>query len=287
MRNKISNVLIVAALLLLMLKGANYLARRADPLPALPAPNGYEILLAEASKITLPGKDMADAKDEEIVKAAETNREPLARAREALRGPIAVPLKVAPKYVDEHAEEVKRLKRLGVAMGLQCRAEVLAGNTNAAAAYLLDMILLGQGMARGGIVSDAVSAHAVEAVGAASLGSLLSNLDQSFCKTAAQELERFEAKRETPKQMLINERNWAHASFGLVSRIGEMTTKAPGARKKQLLEYYEKTKARTQRLMIKLATRAYELETGKPLAATSDLAPRILQKIPEVQKSEG
>lgn len=253
MRNKISNALIALLVLLALYKGANLLAKRTDPLPAVPQQNGYATLVEAGAKIQIPKADVASTTKEEILQTAEANREPLAKARQALRTEIGVPLEPSRKFIQQHAEDLKALKQLGTGMGLQCRAELIRGNTNAGAAYLVDMILLGQAMARGGIIADGVSGMAVELVGAESLANVVANVDDGFAKQAAGELQEAEKKRENAERLVATDQNWSHATFGLASRF--TSSKDKQAQKENFQLNYMAAANETQKVIAQLLSR--------------------------------
>jgi len=277
----ISRIVIAIAVLVLALKITDRLARRGSPLPAIPQANGYDTLLAVARTASAPQGDLADLGPEAIRQIGQTNREALGRLHDALRTETGVPLRIERGWVDKHAEDVKRLKRLAVVLGIQSKAELLDGSTNDSAKCLVDVILLGHALARGGILSDGINALAVETIGAASLRAQVPYLDAEFCRNAAQELERYEARREQPERILKTEKDWSAASFGLISRMGGLfLRKAEAHRHAEFTRRYQETTRRTRRLMLILGARAVELETGRRVMSPSDLVPGVLKSVP-------
>ena len=277
----IARIIITLAVLVLALRLADRLARRGHPLPAIPQPNGYDTLLAVAGEVSTPQGDLADLGPKAIRQIAQTNREALKRLHEALRAETGVPLLIERGWVDKHAEDVKKLKRLAVVLGIQSKAELLDGSTNNSAMCLLDVILLGQALARGGLLSDGVNALAVETIGTASLRAQVPYQAADFCRSAAQELERSEARREEPERILKTEKDWSAASFGLISRVGGLLLrKAEAQRHEEFTGRYLQTVRRTRRLMLVLAARAVELETGQRVTGPSELVPGVLKSVP-------
>ena len=277
----IARIIITLAVLVLALRLADRLARRGHPLPAIPQPNGYDTLLAVAGEVSTPQGDLADLGPKAIGQLAQTNREALKRLQAALRAETGVPLRIEGGWGDEHAEDVKKLKRLAVVLGIQSKAELLDGSTNNSARCLVDVILLGQALARGGLLSDGVNALAVETIGTASLRAQVPLQAADFCRGAAQELERAEARREAPERIVQTEKAWSAASFGLVSRVGGLLLrKAEVQRHEQFTERYQQTVRRTRRLILVLAARAVELETGQRVTVPSDLVPGVLKSVP-------
>lgn len=274
-------ILVTLGVIAISLNLADRMARRGPPLPAVPRPNGYEMLLAIAHDLSVPQAELAELGSEAVRQLARTNAAALGRLPAAFQAESAVPLQPGRVWMDAHAEELKRIKRLAVAIGLQSRAATLDGNTNQAAHGWVDTIQLGQAIGRGGLLVDGITALTIETIGAASLRAQLAHLDAAFCRSTAQELERAEARRAAPEEILNTEKSWSHASFGLVSRVGGfLTRRADRQRAADFTKRSHDTTRRTRRLIVALATRAMELETGKPVAALTELVPGVLRAVP-------
>lgn len=276
-----ARILVSIAILILLLRVTDRMARRAGPLPEVTQPNAYEELLKVAAEVKTPPREIAELGSDEIRRLAAANGEPLERLRVALRGDMSVPLQTTTGWVDRHGQDVDALKKLAVVIGVQGRAHMLDGDTNQSAACFLDVVFLGQALPKGGIFSDGVNGLAIETVGMASLRALLPNLSAEFCRQAAQELERMEARREPPERILATEENWSARSFGLVNRIGGTVRRTADAeRNAKFLSRYEEATGRTRRLMMSLAARAVELETGAQVTNPGMLVPHVLKAVP-------
>jgi hypothetical protein len=277
----ISRVVIAVAVLVVGLRLADSLVRRSGSLPPVPQPNGYETLLTLAGEVTLPPRDVAELSPDAVRQIGEANRASMERLRAALQMESGVPLRAERGWGDKHAEDTKKLKRLAIVLGVQSRAEWLSGRTNEAAGFLVDMIQLGQALARGGILVDGINALVVETIGVGSLRAQLPHLDAAFCRDAARELERAETRRERPERILECEKEWAAASFGIVSRFGGFLLRRTEAKRQQEFAVrYHDTVRRTRRLMVALAARAVELEMGRRVTDTAELVPGILRTVP-------
>jgi len=276
-----SKIILAAVLLLIAIKLADRAARRTDPLPAVPEPNAYETLVDVARKVETPAGDLTDMSSEEIRKTAESNRKSIERLHEALRKEMAVPLSAKKGWGDEHASDVKKLKRLAIVLGIQSKAELLEGRTNKSAAHLVDVILLGQSLARGGMVSDGINSMVIETIGTASLRAQIAHLDAGTCRSVAQELERSEGRREPAERVFKTQKTWSIRSFGLIGRFGEaFTGKSQGERRAEFIKRYSETTRRTRRLILLLAARAVELESGRKVKDPNALVPAVLVSVP-------
>ena len=274
-------LLAAVGILVLAFKVADRWVRYSATLPEVPDPNGYVTVLEIAHRIQGPEGDIADVSADKVREFASTQREALDQVRMAVRGPSSVTLEADPKWPERQLTELTQLKRLAVLVGLRSKAELLEGRTNAAARAWVDMILVGQTIARGGRKLEALSGMAVEKVATASLRSMIPMLDASTCRSLAQELERAEESRETADRILEIERNWSLAAFGLVAKVGERVGRGSEAQaRKQFLTRYRETERDTRRLILALAARSVSLSTGQTVGGPSDLAPGVLKAVP-------
>jgi len=274
-------LLAALGILVLAFKVADRWVRHSGSLPEVPDPNGYVTVLEVAHRIQGPEGDIADVSADKVREFATTQREALDQVRIAVRGPSGVVLEADPKWPERQLTELTQLKRLAVLVGLRSKAELLEGRTNAAARAWVDMILVGQTIARGGRKLEALSGMAVEKVATASLRSMIPMLEASSCRSLAQELERAEESRDTAERILETERNWSLAAFGLVAKVGERVGAGSQVQaRKQFLTRYRETERDTRRLILALAARSVSLSTGQTVGAPSDLVPGVLKAVP-------
>ena len=279
--SRVSRISLTVLVLVLLFRVTDRVVRRTASLPAVPQPNAYDALLGIAREVHRPPGDLADLGPQAIRQTGQTNRHALERLHEALNAETGVPLRVEPHWGDKHAEDVKQLKRLAIVLAIQSRAEFLDGRTNHSARCLADVILLGQALARGGILSDGVNALTLETLGAATLRAQVPSLDAESCRTAAQQLEHAEPLREPPERTFKTQKDWATASFGLAGRatslfLGQAETKG----REEFVRRHQDVVRRTRRLILSLAARAVELESGQPVSSPSTLVPAVLKSVP-------
>ena len=128
---------------------------------------------------------------------------------------------------------------------------------------------------------DGITGLAVEMIGNASLRSRIPHMDAATCRQTAHDLEHSESKRESPAQIVANEQAWSKASFGLVSRLGGLLMrKAETRRQAEFTTRSLETARRTRQLMLRIGSRAIELETGRPVTNAAVLVPAVLSALP-------
>jgi len=274
-------ILIGLAVLILAVRVADWAARRGPALPPLPKPNGYDELAAAARAVKKPPTDLAEMTSAQTQALATENRPAIERARKALQMESRVSLDTKSGWRDRHEDELKDLKRLAIAFAVEAKSQMQATHTNEAARCSLDTIRLAQAMSRGGIQVDGINGLTIEVIGAASLQSLLLHLDGAFPKEAARALEELNANREPPEAVNAREKAWSAKTYGLIHRVGGLIGKKTIAeRDNKFLERSRDIRARTQRLMIRLAARAYELENQHPPSRVGELVPKYLKTVP-------
>ncbi len=250
-------------------------------MPVQPKPNGYEEIVAAARALKPLPAAFAELSSDQIHQIAQQNLPAIEQMRKAFALESGVTLEIKKDWQDRHELDLKDLKRLAVALGLEAKAQLLRGHTNEAARGNVEVIRLAQTLNKGGILLDGITSLAVETVGTASLQVMLPQLDATCCRAAARALEEINAKREQPETILATERAWSARRFGLIDRLGGfLARKATRKRFAQFIERSHQTEARTQRLMLRLAVRAYEMEQKQQPAKVSDLIPAYLKTAP-------
>ncbi len=276
-----SRWVVVLALLLACVRIADLVSRRGPQLPPLPADNVYPRLLASAGTVEIPGGDVSMMTETEVRRLSAANRDHLLLVHADVRGESGVPLSTTRGWVETHAVEQRSFKRLAAALGVQARAEELEGRTNGVAAAWLDLLLLGPAMSRSGILSDSLSGLALESVGLMGLRPMVPSLDAAFCRSAAQDLEKLEARRDAPTRVLETEANWSRVSFGLVDVFGGLLRGSGKARREaEFAQRHHPVVRRTRLLALQLAARALELERGTPVKTADEVVPAVLKAVP-------
>jgi len=277
----ITRIIVSLAILLILVRVADRFSRRGTALPDRPAANAYPTVLALAKDVELPGEDLMNLRAEEVQRLASKNRDAAARLHSEVRKDSGVELSTAGGWMDTRMTNLKSFKRLAGVLGVQSRAELLAGNTNAAAAAMLDVLLLGTTMSRGGGLVDSLTGLALESVGMIGVRGLLPGLDAAFCRSAARELEGLDARRDSPERVLKTEKAWSQASFGLIQQAGGLLGRSGLAKREaDFVQRHHQAVRRTRQLTLLLAARALELERGSPVSKPEDLVPHVLTGIP-------
>lgn len=281
MRKWLNGLIIGLGILMLLLKLGNWSVRHSHPLPPLPQPNGYDALLAAAGGVKPPPPDLIDLSSEQLRQLADQNRPALEQARKALQMESRVAIKPTRDWDEHHDDDLTKLKRLAVALGLEAKFQLRNQQTNEAVRCNLDLFHLAQTARNGGLIIDGITGLTIEAIGVVVLQAELPRLDASGCRQAALELETLNRLREPPATTFATDKSWSAQRYGLIDSIGAvLARKTIAARQTKFIARSQDVARRTQHLMLRLAAQAYQLENQKPPANVSALVPDYLQAVP-------
>ena len=117
---------------------------------------------------------------------------------------------------------------------------------------------------------------AIEAIGTVRLEKLAPTLDAKQCREAAAALESSDAGREPETTVLERDRAWSRRVYGWRWQIARLVMfKSLRKMDKQAVGRLNAHRARERTLLIQLAARAYELETGKRRKEPCRPGPRL------------
>ena len=233
--------------------------------------------------ITDNASDYATMSREELRAFVTKNAEALKLARTGLGRECRVPLDYPRRTIDDDIlSRLAGMKRLVEAMSAEGRlAEMENRPADAMEAYLA-VIRLGYAISRGGLILDCLVGIATESIGTAILEKLVPTLNAKQCREAPATIESCEAQREPTEAFSARAMAYAHRTYGFRWQFARLFH----FRTTQQDEQRMATKVTTQQtrnrpLLIRLATRAYELDKGQPPKRLADLVPAYLKAIPQ------
>jgi hypothetical protein len=116
---------------------------------------------------------------------------------------------------------------------------------------------------------------------------LLSSLNAEQCKRAASQLERHELQRESFDEIIGREKEWQRKTLSLAARLEEtfekqiLGQKPPGkVFVPDVEKEYHARALEIRRLLLAVASRAFELERKRKPQNASELVPVYLQALP-------
>jgi hypothetical protein len=251
-----------------------------------PSPNGYvDFVKAGETLSVVAAPNSPTATRDELQRYIETNREALQLVRAGLTNQSRVTTEYSPAYLTTHMPELARFKGLAYALVAEGKLAELENRPGEAARIYLDTIRFAHESVRGGVHIDALVGLACEAIGITRLEALSPTLDAKQCRELLPTLELIDANREPFAEVMKQEKAWGRRAFGwrgriqvLVLRIFRRNLLTPALQKSEAK--FQTMDIRRRRLLINLASRAYELEKGKRPATIGELAPDYLKAIP-------
>ena len=209
------------------------------------------------------------------------NAAALARIRSALDRECWMPPARSMADVTNHIQELglpKRVARALVGAGSLAEKE---GRVKEAWSDYLYCLQLGSAVARDGALIDVLVGLACEGIGRQALAALLPRLGLEDCRVIAARLERAEVQACTVEEVIRNESAWRDRIYGLKGRLAVLVTWRSLRQTEQKAALKIETERRAARqLMLAVASRAYELEKGRPPVGLADLVPDFLAKAP-------
>jgi len=259
-----------------------YLSFRTAPEPPLPNPNGTEDFAQAALQMGSQGIDVKSLPLDELRRLVDSHQPALALVRSGLMKECRVIPYLLTSPTNDHISTIGSYKRLANLFSAASRLERFKGHTNAAAILGLECVRFGHESVRGGVVIDGLVGLALQSIGLAAINESLAGTDAATARQIAATLERIAQQRELPATIFLRERRWAREGrFGSanVFTLWIQPILQRGARAKSEQKFTQ-VFAQHQRTLVDAASRAYELDHGKPPGAVRDLVPQYLKSVP-------
>jgi len=257
---------------------------RTLPLPPLPVPNGNDDFAKAGQALLGDPLNFSQTNVVTLRSQVASNALSLRLIRQGASKKCRISVPYSNTYINQRMTELKSGKQLALLLQADGRLAELEQRTNDAARIHLETIRYGQEFCRGGVIIDRLVGIACETIGTISLQRITSGLDAKTCRLAAKQLQEADYSREPLKDVLYNEQAWMRASANLRERIQVMIpieSLNPSRRvRKGFVQKCNQAELQLRRLMVDLATRAYELEHCQPPKSLNELVPEYLDAVP-------
>lgn len=268
--------------------GATYFLWPAPPIvtgPPLPSPNGYDDFVKAGAMLGPPSYDYSKMPMEELKAYVGTNQDALRLVRLGLTRECQVPTEDSMEYIRRHFPDLTLIKRTAKSIAAEGRLAELNDRIADAARSHLDNVRYGQVSANGGLMIDKLVSGAVENMGMADLERIVDKLNARQAREVIATLEGVDARSTPASVFIVRDRQWSRKAEQLTDKLRAMweyktlfTTKLFD---QGFTSKLQTTDLRRRKLLLTLASRVHELETGKRPQQTSDLVPGILRAIPK------
>ena len=279
-RNSLIVILVLAIPVVIFIGSIFYNAAKEPPLPPLPADNGYDDLMKSAQMLAPNVGTYNSSNLDELQAVVAADAGALQMARAGLQKQCQVPLDYNP--TNDIMPRLEGIKFLGCGFAAEGDLEKIEGHPDQAAKSYLDIIHLANESSRGGAFIHELVGIAVEHIGTDALQKLLPQLDAETCRQTAATLETYDAQRQPWGEVLADEHAWSRRAYPIVHY--DMVTMMQSSELKKIDQKaerrFEEQQARTRKLIIDLAARAYKLDEGHSPASVTDLVTNYLSAIP-------
>ena len=255
-------------------------------LTPLPSPNGYDDFIKAGQLLTSTSGDFTKMTTEELKSLISTNQEPLRLVRLGLERECRVPTEDSMAYCQSHINDLPSVKRVAQLLSAEGRLAEVEERLDEAAKIHMEVMLLGQTSAHGGLVVDKLVGVAVENIGLVGLERIAHRLNAPSCRKAISSLEEIDARADSAAVYIKRDRQWGRKATG-TSDLSAWIQSAL-LTKSFFRNIYQKfttkllaTERRRRLLLLNLASRAYELEHGKRPSRAEELVPSVLRAIPK------
>lgn len=255
-------------------------SRKAPPV-VLPSPNGHDRLVQAGGMLSPQSYiDWKDWPVETLRAYVRTNAAALEIARSGLTQECQVPMTNLATYANTRMTDLIGLKRLAQAFAAEGRLAEFEQRTNDAARSYLAAVRVGHEGFRGGLMIDRLVGVACEAIGQMRLEPLLPALDVATCRELLPEFRAIDAKAETIEEVLRQEQAWVREAESLRQRLMATFDRTTAKARNGFIRRQNIRTQQRRQLMLNLATRVYEADTGHPPKRPEDLVPKYLPTLP-------
>ncbi|HVY69741.1 MAG TPA: hypothetical protein VHH73_07405 [Verrucomicrobiae bacterium] len=268
LRKTILLILAVGVMAGLIALGISTRGSPAIPEPALPNPNGYDVLVTAGTNSAFFGDKIAEAPDKEQIAWAEKNQLVLEQLRRGLAmSCVTPPVLDSFKNPNRHLKETSLLSQAGRLFAAEGRRLEQSGRPAQAAESYLDAIRLASAVMHGASLLHGWAGLTSDALGAERLGPLKPRLRAEECRRVAGELNRLSHNFPPVEELLARDRELWNRNLPLMRKIGmkiRFWVHAPGQASNEFFfrESYNAHRQTRMKLAREFADRAIELETG-------------------------
>ena len=263
---------------------------RRSHFPELPNPNGHDVLVREAARITRHLPSLKEMTSNQLAELVATNEAVVREIRKALSLPSVVPVQMSEEWISSLSRILPNLKASAQAMDAEAKLWHQKRDYTNSLALCLDQVRFSHATMRGGVLINYMVGSACETIAVRWMTNLLSELNSEQCKQAARFLEEIDHQRDSFEELFARELEWQRKTYSVWDRLkagfekhvlrdNDLRAMAEALVGDSEKMYGSRT-LEVRLLLLKLASRAHELETGSRPSEISKLIPSYLKAIP-------
>jgi hypothetical protein len=250
---------------------------------ALPSPNAYDDFIAAENQLQGGLPDLSSQSAEELSRIVAEHDASLKRAREGLTRDCRVPIDYSPAGITNIMDHLGLAKTLGLLLREQGHLAEMNSDYAKAARCYFETIQFASKRFHGGLVIHQLVSIALARTAEVRLEQIIPKLKVEDCQNGIATLLEIEQIEEPIAEILHRDAQWGRRVTG-TGNLQLMVMKLfPQFRKPQVAasaKLQEGTRSR-RKLLLRLAARAFEIDTGKAPSNVSDLIPKYLPNVPK------
>jgi hypothetical protein len=249
----------------------------------LPSPNGYDDFVAAENELEGGLPDLSKVSADELNRILAEHASSLNKARQGLTRECRVPIDYSEAGLTNILDHLALAKTLGLLLREEGHAAEMNSDYSKALQCYADAVKFSWKRFHGGLVIHHLVAVALAQTAEARLESIIPKLNREDYRRGITALLEVEGGEEPIAEILNRDLQWGRS----VSKMGDLQIMLmkllPQFRKSidaPALKVQNGTRSR-RNLLLRLAARAYELETGKAPVNASELVPAHLSVVPK------
>lgn len=176
----------------------------------MPTANAYPDLLRAASQLRIVEllEEPVRAQPESQRAFLAANGDVLAAIRDHLRRPCSVPLAFVDTFFERHLGDVQLIRTITRALQADAELAISRGETTAAARTAIELLLLSNGVRRGGLVTDALVGDCIAGTGLQILREVRAGIGRELQNEVLEALGNFDRDREPFHEIRARDDEW-------------------------------------------------------------------------------
>jgi hypothetical protein len=259
--------------------------------PPLPSPNGYDDLVAAGAMVVGQPPDVRTASLDQLRQFVAANHAVVDRLRIGLGRECGVPIEHSQAQIAVALERLNTIRAAGRVLSAEAKVAEKEGRIVDAVKSCLDLVRLGQELARGGLVVDRQMGNAFERDGIAALRAMQSKLTGELRREVMSGLVQIDERAEPIRSVLDREHDFQEAliaEMGIAGFLNRNTLRQQArSAEPRVTAAATAVRQATRLLLIELAIEWHAEENGKPPSGLEDLVPRYLAAVPNDPVADG
>ncbi|QDS97350.1 hypothetical protein [Adhaeretor mobilis] len=273
------NLFLLAIIALLLVGGYLFYTNNRFVPPAVPNPNGYEVLLEAAKQLHPRTGWYYESTDEERATIIATNKPVLELARRGLEMDSVVPINWTAPDMQGHLDQLSGIRELARAFSAARYAAQAAGNRSVAVQNGADMLRLANHSYQGGLLVDLLVGFAIQNMGLDSLAKIVDEMDRDSCEELLREIEQLDFEPGVIEKAMTVDAQRAKIEMGAATYFlaAWQSSAITAASVKSTKVAFDRVRSLHKQLQLRIALRLFLLDNQRLPEVLAELEPEYMQ----------